>query len=326
MVTATETQGQALATRLECSLPYLLYKTQARYEEDLRRIHEMRPIISPVVSSQQQQPQTTTSQDARTVAPAPTLTRRVSHTESISTAQYTRSPRRPDRPLLTSTTANSSSHVSSPRPLPQTLPKRLSDSGGAGGQGDIGDDEATNSEDGSSQSSGTEQDEAERKREEQESLGRKLRELGRMMTSDMLGFARPPTTSRTSPTSTRPSAASGFHRGVPERGLGEGERQPANLVPSRTPIVDRGRVERTIGTAAYPSQQQQQQPPFSRVSRFAREIPSIPSSGSSSPGERNPTTVPRQSAAQGQQATSRHRSVSSQGSQASSFSDISGRC
>lgn len=292
-------------------MPYLLYKTQARYEEDLRRIHEIRPIVSTAALPQ-------TPQDSNR-ATAPSLTRRVSHTESISTAQYTKSPRRADRPLLQST--HSSSHIPSPRPLPHALPPtRLSEGGqtqeeSGGGGGDDGDDGEANDAESSSESSGTEQDEVERKREEQESLGRKLRELGRLMSSDMLGFARPPT--RTSPTTAtatgRPSTLTGTLRGLPERPSDDDERQQ----PTRPVVTTVDRSRERGGPEAQPSSQP------SRVSRFAREVPDIPSSGSSSPGERNPT-VPHHSAPQAPQNASRHRSVSSQGSQASSFSDFSG--
>lgn len=224
----------------------------------------------------------------------PPLTRRVSHTESASTAQHARSPRKADKPLQPS--AHSSSHMPSPRP---TLPRRLSD-GGASGTGATGADSPTEP----SESSGTEQDEAERKKEEQEDLSRKLKELGRMMTSDTLGFARPPNR-----TIGRRQESRLTLRGVPERS--SADEAPAS---STHPQVERGDHDRVS-----------QLSPLSRVSRFAREaIPSIPSSsGSSSPGEPSTTNAP-QSGAQ-EFVLPRHRSLSSQGSEASSFSDISGR-
>jgi len=165
--------GQGLSMRLECSLPYLLYKTQARYEEDLRRIHEVKPVASTATLPR------VSNEGGR--ARVPSLTRHLSHTESTTAAHLTGSPRKPERLLPP---ARLSSHARSPRPPPPHLPR-------APGKYD--------SQSASSSSSGTEQDDTEHRQDEQENLSRKLRELGRMMSNDTLGFAR----QRKNPTSRR---------------------------------------------------------------------------------------------------------------------------
>jgi len=233
---------QGLSTRLECSLPYLLYKTQARYEEDLRRIHEVKPIVStatlPRVSNEESR------------ARVPSLTRPLSHTESTTVAHLTGSPRKPERLLPP---ARLSSHARSPRPPPSHLPRTPGKY----------DSQSVSS------SSGTEQDDTERRKDEQENLSRKLKELGRMMSNDTLGFAR----RRNSPTSRRKKV----------QGMLEASSPP---------------VTRFVGGT----------------------MPSVPSSGSSSPGQQV-SKIPRPAGPS--YTPSNPRSESSQGSEASSFSDIS---
>jgi hypothetical protein len=169
--------GQGLSTRLECSLPFLLYKTQARYEEDLRRIHEVKPVVSTATLPR------ISNDEIR--ARVPSLTRRISHLE-ISERHFTSPSRKAERSLIPP--AQAYSHARSPR-VQLHLP------GGLPGKYDEVDSQSV-----SMGSSGTEQDDAERRKDEQENLSRRLKELGRMMSSNTLGFARPtnnPTTRRT---------------------------------------------------------------------------------------------------------------------------------
>lgn len=243
----------------------------------------MKPVVSTVAAP---------TDESR--ARRPSLNRRVSHVDSASTtAAYTRSPRKAEKPLMNPSAQSSSSQVAgSPAPFARPL-------SGSGGHLPSPAPQPRPSSPSSSSSDGTEQDEADRKKQEQDDLSRKLKELGKMMSSDTLGFARPPerpTVRRADPT--KPSLS-----GVPERTLSEEETLPPPAQSSSRPR-----------DAA--AERQAIMPSLPRVSRFARDVaPSIPSSGSSSPGERRP---PRTWQPTG------HRSESSHGSEASSFSDISG--
>ena len=168
--------GQGLSTRLECSLPYLLYKTQARYEEDLRRIHEVKPVASTATLPR------ISNDEIR--ARVPSLTRRLSHPEETPEGYFSSPPRKAERLLIPP--AQAYSYARSPRTQLH---------GGPPGKYDEVDSQSV-----SLNSSGTEQDDAERRKDEQENLSRRLKELGRMMSSDTLGFARPtnnPPTGRT---------------------------------------------------------------------------------------------------------------------------------
>lgn len=181
--------GQGLAAHLDVPLPYLLFRAQTRYEEDLRGLQDIRGAFNPLIP-----PRPTSKQGENTSDERPGLPRR----DSLKTGSAIKlsSSGRIHTPLsvrarLTSMGANSSSRRTASSstltlrggslgrraraPLrPATPPTSGSDSGESGESGD----EATQAE------------EAERAAEEESALERKLRDLERMMTSETLGLVQ----------------------------------------------------------------------------------------------------------------------------------------
>jgi hypothetical protein len=295
-VSTSPSSGQALATRLDTPLPYLLYKTQARYEQDLRKIHEIKPIVSttalPPSSSNDPRPR------------LPSLSRRTSsRAESSTSAPHSSSPRMVEMPLLPNLSASRLHTPLVALRFPQ-VPRGSSDR-------IMEAMEATSSS--SSESAQSDEDEAERTKQEQENVGKRLKELERLMSTETLGFARP-----ANRPAVRNAGRGGYRQLHPHT-----TRSPADLMSD---VPESAREEEPDSPPTTDTSSR-------RTSRFTREaIPSIPSSSSQSPA-RSPNGAPllpnarhKTMPARLENALRGGQSESSQGSQASSFSDISGRC
>ena len=175
----------------------------------------------------------------------------------------------------------------------------------------------------SESSTGTEQDEAERTKEEQEVLSKKLKDLSKLMQSGEigLGFAQ-----RAAPGPSNLRAEPAHAR--PRRRDTMGLATTPGETHSPRPVV---RISSTRDDAQGPplnTPASATVPP--RLPRFARDaLPSIPSSsGSSSPGERPPVSTNQYRPPQSLGRTLsgiQSQSESSQGSEASSFSDLTGQ-
>lgn len=316
--------GQSLAARLVVPLPYLLYKTQARYEEDLRKIHEVKPIMSDAPLHRR-----ALSEDGKRI---PTLSRRTSsRAETIVTLP--RSPRNLDKIVLPNLSSSRVQYAGTTTAVrsPTTLKN------GASGSAVVSKALSTSSPSSETDSESIE-DEGERKNEEREDVNRKLKELAKLVKSDGFGFAAGPSKDHRLSSG---GAASGKGKekqkehmevpclsDVPETGESGREEEPES--PPTTDSTSAGahrRPQMAVKVAA------------PRTSRFSRDaIPSMPSSSSHSPSESpgrvanayhpyeqtNLRTKPIPPRLEGEMQ--RHRSLSSQGSQASSFSDLSGQC
>ncbi|KAF9520706.1 hypothetical protein BS47DRAFT_398779 [Hydnum rufescens UP504] len=286
---------QALATRLDTPLPYLLYKTQARYEQDLRKIHEIKPIVSTTALPP-------SSNDPRPRLPS--LSRRTSsRAESSTSVPHSSSPRMVEKPLLSNLSASRLHTPLVALRFPQ-VPRGSSDR-------IMEAMEATSSS--SSESAQSDEDEAERAKLEQESIVKRLKELERLMSTETPGFARP---------ANRPAV----------RNAGRGGHRQLHSYTIPSPADQMSDVPESA------REEEPDSPPTTdassrRTSRFARGvIPSIPSSSSQSPA-RSPNGAPllpnarhKAMPARLENALRGGQSESSQGSQASSFSDISGKC
>ena len=294
--------GKGLAEHLEVPLPYLLYRAQVRYEEDLRGLQEIRDALSPTTPQSARPSEDIISPENPTNATG----RTASVTAHLSTSKLT-SPLRvrarlnslsnnPSRPKKASSSSTltvqdpTKTHAPLIRPTSPLSPEEETDS----------EDEAAAKE-----------EEADRKLEEQEALDRKLENLQKMMTNDTLGLVS------------------------------------SSRVKGKTREVDRGRMGQIISSRPpnshhrRPSSRSTSQS-VSSASSPQGSIPSIPSSpppGSQphspitrhlSPGKSSsPPAVSPRSAHGLRYAPLVGRSVSeegsNQGSQASSFSDISGQ-
>ncbi|OBZ70327.1 hypothetical protein A0H81_09591, partial [Grifola frondosa] len=166
-----------LAAHLQVPLPYLLYRAQARYEEDLRGLQGLGHglnVRSPIVAFPVSSPQQLNAEYFPRLSERPSLPQRDSmrarlkiSSSSTITLQGPRKSRTSICPL-----SPASSHAGS------------SSGGDAAGEEDEDDDE----EDEEAQR----EEEADRAAEEQEALTRKLRELERLMTKDALGLVASP--------------------------------------------------------------------------------------------------------------------------------------
>ena len=231
--------GKGLSNHLQVPLPYLLYRAQVRYEEDLRGL---RTALSPVSPTPQGNVAKTSGVPASQAAAGeyfprmPSQDRQISgRRDSIRSTSGPLSASSSARPLTIRTRLNSLRSVASPqkitsssvltlqgpkrshapplRPLSPTYsrPSPSSPSSGAdgGSEGEEEEEEMRKLE------------EEERQAQEQEALERKLRDLELKMTRDALGLVSTPTRSsiprrevdrgRVRPLSTS-SLASGLHQ------------------------------------------------------------------------------------------------------------------
>jgi hypothetical protein len=184
----SRTAGKGLAAHLQVPLPYLLYRAQTRYEEDLRGLQDIRGVLSPP-NAQGTPPKS--GDDLVLPGEKPTL--KIS-TRTASTGAPLSASTRQTTPLAVrarlnslgnssrsqKVTSSSTITLQGPRkpyaPLRRTSPSPSSSS---------------NSED----EAAAKEEENERLVEEQDALAKKLSVLQKMMTSDALGLVSPSTSS-----------------------------------------------------------------------------------------------------------------------------------
>ena len=272
--------GQVLSTRLDVPLPYLLHRAQARYEQDLRRLQDIKPVVSTAA------PPRALMEDNR-----PSLSRRISsnnnHLESGSASTIITKRPPPlglERPTLLRSAPSSSRNPTTPSATRlATLPSLPASQRLAAPVF-----QSTSSSSSSSSSESGAEGEEERTKEQQVDMGRKLKELERLIGSGTLGFARPPNRPTVLPSS-------------PLQPVPPPPQQPAVVEPPREPRFDREREQPSSSSSSTspadsPRLAQQQDPLVTTVVRPRKAAPTrLMSEGSS------------------------------QSSQASSFSDISGQ-
>jgi hypothetical protein len=165
------TDWKALAAHLEVPLPYLLYRAQTRFEEDLRGLRDIRGALSPASTAKPTEEYFSNPSPISRVASR--LASSSSRTSRLSTPLGVRARLASlggniSRPPAAASTSTLTAVAS--RPAAQNT---------AAGSSFSSDEDSD---------SGDSDDEAERDQEEQESLDRKLRELQSMMTNDALGL------------------------------------------------------------------------------------------------------------------------------------------
>jgi len=170
------TDWKGLADHLQVPLPYLLYRAQTRYEEDLRRLVEIREALSP----------TTASNPAKPPEEFPSVERR---TSAGKIPVRMSSSARLNTPLAVRARLNSFGHNSA-RPKKAsssstlTLRSAMKPFTPTMRPTSASSEEETDSED----EAAAKEEETDRKLEEQEALDRKLKNLQKNMTSEALGL------------------------------------------------------------------------------------------------------------------------------------------
>ena len=210
--------GKGLAAHLEVPLPYLLYRAQARYEEDLRGLQDIRGVLSTPASAVATPfppaPPTPTIPTSRppdatpTVPPAHPLSIKIPPTLANATSVGARRLSTSQRtPLSVRARLNSLTHKSPSKPRvgqvhathgrPSSSTATLQGTKRVTGPLSVPPRTASPfSDDAESESSDEEEvaqrkeEEMERQAEEQEHLDKKLAQLQRMMTSERLGLVR----------------------------------------------------------------------------------------------------------------------------------------
>lgn len=305
--------GKGLAAHLQVPLPYLLYRAQTRYEDDLRGLQDItvRGVLSPLSAQPTNKPSD--------VFPFPSERPYIEHRTSSRMAGSIHGLSASTR---LSTPLGVRARLSSLGNSPARFPKKASSSSTLTLQGPVkrrsvtqlrpttpSSSEGTDSED----EEAAQEEDADRKLEEQESLENKLKNLQRLITGEALGLV----------SSSRPTAkGKGIDRG----------RMP---IPSAEPM------QRSLRGDELSSRSQS----VSSTSSPHGSVPSIPSpppesqprsnitrhlSSSKSPSP--PAISPRSARGQsnmryGSMAGRNNASEqgSNHGSSASSFSDISGQ-
>ncbi|TFK55389.1 hypothetical protein OE88DRAFT_611563 [Heliocybe sulcata] len=179
------TDWKGLAAHLQVPLPYLLYRAQTRYEQDLRGLQDIKGTLSPTAG--QGQGTSKNTEYFPDVIDRPSIVRRasgrlgsdrLSSSTRLSTPVGGRLrlgslPSRPHKAISSSTITLRGPTKQLNPPLSPPSPSRSSDE-------EESDEEAARAE------------KIERELEEQEALERKLQGLQRIMTNDTIGLIRSP--------------------------------------------------------------------------------------------------------------------------------------
>jgi hypothetical protein len=301
--------GKGLAEHLQVPLPYLLYRAQTRYEEDLRGLLEIREALGPTAAAHApKSPEESPTSEKRIGLGKPS-TRMTGSSPRLSSSSRLTTPigvrarlsslgNNSPRPKK----ASSSSTLTLQGPTKQYTPVMRPTSPSSS-------EDETDSED----EAATKEEEADRKLEEQEALDRKLKNLQKLMTNDSLGLVS--------------SSRNKEKIGPADRGrLGGPFSKPSPAMPVRVEPSSRS-TSQSVSSASSPQ----------------GSIPSIPSpppssqpqspisrhmspSKSSSPPAVSPRSAHGQSHLRYGPLVDRSTSEqgSNHGSEASSFSDISG--
>ena len=217
--------GKGLAAHLEVPLPYLLYRAQARYEEDLRGLQDIRGVLStpaPATTPFPTAPSTPAVPTPRSADATPII--RSPHPLSIKIpptkltgvgARRLSTSQRMTTPLGVRARLNSLTHKSPSKLKPRGVlgyptHGKTTSSSTATLQGTgrstgplsapprmaspLSDEDESDSSD-EEELAQRKEEEMERQAEEQEHLDKKLAQLQRMMTSERLGLVRSPTSS-----------------------------------------------------------------------------------------------------------------------------------
>ena len=294
-------EGKALATRLDVPLPYLLYRAQLRYEQDLRGLQVVKGSLSP--PNVQGDPRQL--EGPAGTGDSPTLLRRSSGASRRDTLGKLSTSIRLATPLgvrarLNSLSSNSPSRMNRPSSSSVlTLRGHRRDQTVFRPGTPLSSESETDEEE-------EKQEEAERRLEEQEAIDKKLRNLQTLLTGDNVGLV-------SSTKETRRAKES-----KPQRRVSPGS--PPQVAGANA--GDSGRSSQSISSASSPRgsiPSIPSPPPESSQSLTSRHIthtkPASSSGATSPPG---PKTQPLLRYGPSVKATP--------GSSTSSFSDLSGPC
>jgi len=299
--------GKGLAAHLEVPLPYLLYRVHTRFQEELRGLQDIQgalspPATQPAINTGEEFPMTEKPTVVGRAVNRMTGSSRLSSSSRLSTALGVRarlnslgnnSPR--PKKASSSSTLTVQGYKKTYEPMRPTSPSSSP--------------EDTDSDDDDAQK----EEEADRNAEEQAALDRKLNDLQTMMTSDALGLV---STSR--PKAKGKHADRGRMGVTSSRTLQESFRRDTLSSPSGSQSVSSASSRHnSIPDIPSPPPDSQPHSPISRQ---------LSSSKSSSPPAVSPRSALGQSHLRYGPRVGRSVSEqgSNQGSQASSFSDISG--
>jgi hypothetical protein len=285
--------GKGLAAHLDVPLPYLLYRVNARFQEEIRGLKDISGALSPALATQ--------NVNKTELPEKPSVPGRISTRMGGSIGMGANGLPSPIgvRARLNSLGNNtirqkkntSSSTITVQAPKKLSIPEPISPSSSEVADTDSEDEQARKEE------------EADRMAEEQEALDRKLRELQQMMTNDALGLVSSRGTERGRRRKTPPSPAS--------LSTGGYSRRRDDTLSSRS-LSSTGSPHGSMPDIPSPSTNgSQSNSPMSRHMSSAKSSSSASVSPSLATGRRYaPLSLSEQE--------------SSHGSETSSFSDISG--
>ena len=289
--------GKGLAAHLEVPLPYLLYRVNARFQEEIRGLKDISGALSPTMADQSPQverPSVASRLALSNALPSPIGVRARLNSLGSNSIRHKKG------------TSSSTITVQAPkhqRPPPTIVPHPITPSSS--------DDDSTDSED----EEALKEEEADRKAEEQDALDRKLQELQQMMTNDALGLV----TSRERKGSERGRRWPPTSSSVPSLAPGGGYRHRDDTLSIRSNSTSQsvssasspqGSIPDIPSPSTYGGGSQSQSPMGRHMS---------PSKSSSPPSVSSGVATGRRYA-----RLSLSDQGSNQGSETSSFSDISG--
>ncbi|KAK7048215.1 Atg29-N domain-containing protein [Favolaschia claudopus] len=173
------TDWKGLAAHLEVPLPYLLYRVHARFQEDIRGLQDIPGVSSPSTQTSPKPFEEFPFVEKHTVA-----SRAVSR---LNGSGIMSPPGRLSTPLGVRARLSSLGN-NSPRPKKATSSSTLTVQGPKKPNRPL----SPTSSESSGDTDSEDEEEAERKAEEQEALDRKLKELQQMVTNDALGLVSSP--------------------------------------------------------------------------------------------------------------------------------------
>ncbi|KAK0206970.1 hypothetical protein DFS33DRAFT_1318164 [Desarmillaria ectypa] len=177
------TDWKGLAAHLEVPLPYLLYRVHARFQEELRGLHNIPGVVSPSATTHAPGK---AGEEFPFIDPPSMVARAASRLASSS--RLSGSGGRTSTPLGIRARLSSLGH-NSPRPKKASSSSTLTLQSTAKPQVPVRPPSPSSSESTDSEDEDVlKEEEADRKAEEQEALDRKLKDLQRMMTNDALGL------------------------------------------------------------------------------------------------------------------------------------------
>ncbi|KAI6130257.1 hypothetical protein EDD16DRAFT_1689639 [Pisolithus croceorrhizus] len=315
------TDWKGLATHLEVPLPYLLYRAQARYEEDLRGLKDIPGVPSHTAPQQLANGAPPSSRRPSRISGGAASARTLTGSGVSATPLGVRL-------RLNSLTHNSPSkghtRISSPTAALQEIALRRS-TASLRSHSPFSEGESSDSSD-ASEIMRRKEEEEERNAEEREALDKKLAQLQKTMTSEIVGLVRNPTTQNKckEKEATRGLTATGFPaRPREDTSAGFGQEGMDFPPRNRDHSASVSSVSSPQGSVpSIPSPTSPPSPASLSTSPMARHIPSFKSSSPPAVSAQNARGHARfHTVGQG---TVVSEGESTQGSTASSFSDLSG--